>query len=220
MADEVYQTNVYKDDVKFISMRNVLHELGEPYRSEVELISMHSISKGLLGECGFRGGYTEIVNLPKRAKEMMYKLKSINLVANSIGQIACGLMCDPPRQGIESTACVQEFTSQQNAVMAGLVERADLLEKTFNEMDNITCARIEGAMYAFPSVHFTDKFLRHAKMDGRPADFLYCLEMLEQTGIMTVPGSGFGQRDGTNHFRITNLVSPTSRMEATLSTLQ
>ena len=67
MADEVYQTNVYKDDVKFISMRKVLHELGEPYRSEVELISMHSISKGLLGECGFRGGYTVIVILPNRA---------------------------------------------------------------------------------------------------------------------------------------------------------
>jgi len=54
-----------------------MHELGEPYRSEVELISMHSISKGLSGECGLRGGYTEVVNLSERAIEMMYKIKSI-----------------------------------------------------------------------------------------------------------------------------------------------
>ena len=77
MADEVYQENIYKNDGEFISMRRVLHELGEPYRSSVELISMHSISKGLLGECGFRGGYAETVNLTAKANENMYKLKSI-----------------------------------------------------------------------------------------------------------------------------------------------
>jgi alanine transaminase len=43
--------------------------------------------------------------------------------------------------------------------------------------------------------------------------------MLEETGIMTVPGSGFGQKEGTYHFRITNLVSPTSRMQETLDEL-
>ena len=29
--------------------------------------------------------------------------------------------------------------------------------------------------------------------------------MVEQTGIVCVPGSGFGQEDGTFHFRITIL---------------
>lgn len=77
MADEVYQANIYKDGQQFTSIRKVLHELGEPYRSEVELISMHSISKGLIGECGLRGGYAEVVNLSERAIEMMYKIKSI-----------------------------------------------------------------------------------------------------------------------------------------------
>lgn len=31
----------------------------------------------------------------------------------------------------------------------------------------------------------------------------YCIRMLEETGICLVPGSGFGQRDGTYHFRYT-----------------
>ena len=63
LADEVYQQNVYKEGKEFVSLRRVLHEMGEPYSSEVEMISVNSISKGLLGECGLRGGYFETVNM-------------------------------------------------------------------------------------------------------------------------------------------------------------
>ena len=85
LADEVYQENVYADGKEFLSVRRVLHEMGEPYASELELISMNSISKGLLGECGFRGGYMETHNLSNRAEQLLYKLKSIELCANTIG---------------------------------------------------------------------------------------------------------------------------------------
>lgn len=33
----------------------------------------------------------------------------------------------------------------------------------------------------------------------------YCLRLLEATGISTVPGSGFGQAEGTLHLRTTIL---------------
>lgn len=62
LADEVYQNNIYTD-VPFISFRKVLAEMGSPYSNNVELISLHSTSKGLLGECGLRGGYMETVNI-------------------------------------------------------------------------------------------------------------------------------------------------------------
>ena len=42
-------------------------------------------------------------------------------------------------------------------------ERALLLSDTFNEMTNLTSNTIEGAMYAFPRVHFSDKALEEAK---------------------------------------------------------
>lgn len=32
-------------------------------------------------------------------------------------------------------------------------------------------------------------------------DMFYCMKLLEETGICVVPGSGFGQREGTYHFR-------------------
>jgi aspartate/methionine/tyrosine aminotransferase len=87
-------------------------------------------------------------------------------------------------------------------------------------MTNITSNLIEGAMYAFPRVHFSDKAIAEANKNGVPADFMYCMDMLLNTGIMTVPGSGFGQVDGTYHFRITNLVTPTDELVKTLDLLK
>jgi aspartate/methionine/tyrosine aminotransferase len=59
--------------------------MGNPYKDTVELMSCHSASKGLFGECGFRGGYLEAHNLDPFINEMLYKLKSIELCSNTIG---------------------------------------------------------------------------------------------------------------------------------------
>ena len=220
MADEVYQQNIYKEGAQFVSMRKVLHEMGDPYSNSVELISFNSVSKGMMGECGLRGGYFETHNLPTRAEEMIYKLKSIELCSNTIGQAAVELMINPPKKGRESDACVAQYNDEFGKVMNGLKARAKLLTSAFNSMKNITCTEIEGAMYGFPRVHFSQKFIDSAKSQGKQPDFLYCLDMVNETGIMTVPGSGFGQEDGTYHFRITNLVTPTERMGQVLDNLK
>lgn len=60
-------------------------------------------------------------------------------------------------------------------------------------------------MYAFPKITLPEKAIQHAKTLGKAPDMLYCLELLENTGICVVPGSGFKQRDGTFHFRTTFL---------------
>lgn len=46
------------------------------------------------------------------------------------------------------------------------------------------------------------------------------MELVNETGIMTVPGSGFGQVPNTYHFRITNLVTPTEKMGEVLEKLK
>ena len=89
MADEVYQQNIYKEGKEFVSMRKVMHQMGPPFSEEVELISINSISKGIMGECGLRGGYMETHNLSNRAEQIFYKLKSIELCSNTPGQVAC-----------------------------------------------------------------------------------------------------------------------------------
>jgi len=47
-------------------------------------------------------------------------------------------------------------------------------------------------MYAFPKIEFSQKALREAEKQGVEADFMYCMELLRATGVVTVPGSGFG----------------------------
>lgn len=91
LADEVYQKNIYVDK-EFCSMRKALKNLGGKYDEDIELASFHSLSKGLLGECGLRGGYMEIHNTDEFAKQMIYKSKAVNLCSNSLGQIGVGLM--------------------------------------------------------------------------------------------------------------------------------
>jgi alanine transaminase len=69
-------------------------------RHHCELASLHSISKGLLGECGMRGGYLYIHNFNPSVVEQLIKLKSINLCSNSLGQIMVELMVNPPLEGV------------------------------------------------------------------------------------------------------------------------
>ena len=52
-------------------------EMGEPYSSTIELASFHSTSKGYMGECGFRSGYMETINLDPDVKVQLTKVRAI-----------------------------------------------------------------------------------------------------------------------------------------------
>lgn len=51
-------------------------------------------------------------------------------------------------------------------------------------------------MYSFPQIRLPPKAIEAAKKLGKVPDVFYCLKLLEATGISTVPGSGFGQKEG------------------------
>jgi len=59
-------------------------------------------------------------------------------------------------------------------------------------MENVSANPIQGSMYGFANVKFSDKAKAAAAEKGITVDTMYCLDMVNQTGIMTVPGSGFG----------------------------
>eukprot|EP00835_Amoeboradix_gromovi_P005746 NODE_576_length_6549_cov_0.390078.p1 type:complete len:356 gc:universal NODE_576_length_6549_cov_0.390078:5494-4427(-) len=109
MADEVYQTNVYSDK-PWYSFKKVLAEMPE-FSKEVELFSFHSTSKGVIGECGRRGGYMEAVNIDNEVLDQLYKLSSINLCSNIMGQIGVDLMVDPPKPNDPSYELYQKETT-------------------------------------------------------------------------------------------------------------
>lgn len=64
-------------------------------------------------------------------------------------------------------------------------------------------------MYLFPTISLPPRALEAAKAAKRSPDEFYCLRLLDATGICVVPGSGFGQKEGTLHFRTTFLAPGT-----------
>jgi alanine transaminase len=200
MADEVYQTNVYDPDMEFHSFKKVLR--AGPHADTVELVSFHSTSKGVIGECGMRGGYLELCNIHPETADDVYKSLSVNLCSNLPGQVMTDLMVNPPKEGDPSYALYKE---EFDGIFTSLTRRAKKLVAGLNDLEGVTCNASSGAMYAFPSITMPDKFVEDCAKSGVPADTKYCLELLDATGICVVPGSGFGQVDGTWHFRTTFL---------------
>lgn len=45
-------------------------------------------------------------------------------------------------------------------------------------------------MYAFPSINLTENAIAVAKEKRLEPDYFYCLEVLENTGLIIIPGSG------------------------------
>lgn len=207
LADEVYQENIYGKKLKFCSFAKVMHEMGE---KDVTLFSFHSVSKGFLGECGHRGGYLEVRNMPDDVYAELVKLQSIGLCANVDGQIVTYLMTAPPEKGSPSH---ELYARERDAILGDLREKAGILGKGLNGIDGMKTDIPQGAMYAFvkfelphPKGVELEKLTAGARLKYEAArDSEYCLRLLEETGICVVPGSGFGQLPGTLHFRTTFL---------------
>lgn len=87
LADEVYQENVYAEDVEFISCKRAAYETGLLDDDAIELVSFHSVSKGVFGECGRRGGYMELVGIDPDVQAQIYKLASAGLCSTVTGQV-------------------------------------------------------------------------------------------------------------------------------------
>ncbi|KAK7867733.1 hypothetical protein R5R35_002240 [Gryllus longicercus] len=204
LADEVYQHNVYDKNSEFHSFKKVLMEMGPPY-SQTELASFMSCSKGYMGECGLRGGYAEVINLQSDVKAMYLKSISAMLCPTVLGQMTMDCVVKPPEPGQPS---YDLFIKEKNAVLKSLAERAEMVAKTFNSICGMSCNAVQGAMYAFPQIYLPPKAIEIAKQQKLAPDAYYAFQLLENSGICIVPGSGFGQKEGTYHFRTTILPQP------------
>jgi aspartate/methionine/tyrosine aminotransferase len=213
LADEVYQENVYDESAEFISCKRAAYECGLLDRDDIELISFHSTSKGVFGECGRRGGYMELVGIDSNVKDHMYKLAASFLCSTVSGQIMTSLMVRGPQPGDVS---YESHQAEMDAILQSLKRRSQIVSNGLNTIPGFSCQSSRGAMYCFPSVKFPQGVLDAAEKAGCAADALYCLSLLEKTGICVVPASGFATtqcklRDG---FRTTILPNEESMAQA------
>jgi alanine-synthesizing transaminase len=71
-----------------------------------------------------------------------------------------------------------------------LRSRRDLTQKWCESTPHVSCVEPRGAFYAFP------------RIDIPESDEVFVKELIRQKHVMVVHGSGFGQKPGTQHFRI------------------
>ncbi|EPB77692.1 aminotransferase, class I/II [Ancylostoma ceylanicum] len=204
MADEVYQDNIYAEGSKFHSFKKVINEMGAPY-NKMELASFHSVSKGYMGECGMRGGYVEFFNLDPQVFVLFKKMISAKLCSTILGQVVMDCVVNPPKPGEPS---YDLWLKEKTAVLDSLKQRATLVKEAYGSIEGIRCNEVQGAMYAFPQIQIPQKAIEKARSLNQEPDFFYAMQLLESTGVCIVPGSGFGQKEGTYHFRTTILPQP------------
>lgn len=204
LADEVYQDNVYDESSEFYSCKKAAHDTGLDEADAIELVSFHSTSKGLFGECGRRGGYMEMVGIDPDVRDQIYKLASSHLCSNVPGQIMTSIMVNGPKEGDES---YEMHEKEKEDIFKSLQRRAKIVGDGFNKIPGFSCQPVQGAMYCFPSVKMPAGAIEFAKENGVAPDTLYAVSLLENTGICVVPASGFGQEEGRFGFRTTFLPS-------------
>ncbi|RII22406.1 alanine aminotransferase 2 [Alternaria sp. MG1] len=207
IADEVYQTNVFIGE--FISFKKALRDLQKESPGQydhLELASLHSVSKGMVGECGHRGGYFELIGFDPEVAQEVYKFISIQLCPPVLGQCIVEMMVNPPKEGEPS---YELYKQEYDGIFNGLKKRAYALYEAFKQMEGVECNEPQGSMYLFPTIHLPEKAVQQAKKEGRAPDEFYCFRMLDATGVCVVAGTGFGQKEGTLHFRTTFLAPGT-----------
>ena len=147
--------------------------------SEVPMVTFGGLSKNYMVP-GFRIGWGIVSgnrNVLKDYIEAINKLLRARLSANH-----------PEQYGIAPSLLGDQ--SHLQVAMKKLTLRRDITVQMMNAIPGISCVAPEGAFYAFPQIHNVTN------------DAHWVSELIKETGVVVVPGSGFGQVPGTSHFRI------------------
>ncbi|ROT70730.1 hypothetical protein C7M84_010968 [Penaeus vannamei] len=177
--------------IKFAHERNLFLFADEVYQDNVyaEGSKFHSFKKVLMemGEPYNKMELASFMSCSKAVKAMYLKSISAKLCPTTLGQAVMECVVNPPKEGEPS---YESFMKEKQGVLSSLATRAKMVADTFN------------------SITLPEKAIEAAKKEGQAADVFYAFQLLENTGICIVPGSGFGQRPGTYHFRTTILPQP------------
>ena len=135
---------------------------------------------------GWRIGYIAFNQSPQleALRENLPKLARVRIATSLPVQHAA----------IESLRGPQDYIAN---FVSEIKKRRDLVVKRLNEMPGLSCPNPKGAFYAFPKIE-----------DNRfGTDKEFGTKLLEQKGVLTVHGSGFGTQYGSGHFRLVYLPS-------------
>ncbi len=158
---------------------------GQPHISiasldhELPMVTFNGLSKCYLAP-GFRIGWAIVTGAPELVEdytEAMRKLARARLCASHPKQFAIPTALNGNQAHVQKT-------------IEKLTRRRDLTVERLNAIPGISCKRPNGAFYAFP------------RLDVDVNDKEFVKDLIKETGVVVVHGSGFGSLPETPHFRL------------------
>ncbi len=173
LSDEIYDQITYSQE--FFSTAHLA--------KDVPVVGFNGFSKAYqmtgwrLGYMYFKGQHGELDQL----RTAVEKQCRIRLCANTPVQKAGAAALDGPQDHIKD-------------VVEKLRQRRDFAWKRLNEIKGISCTKPEGAFYIFPKIHEVGTRWK--------TDMQFVVELLRETGVLIVNGSGFDPVYGAGHARV------------------
>jgi alanine-synthesizing transaminase len=172
LSDEIYDQIRYVED--YVSTSSIAKDL--------PVVGLNGFSKVYL-MTGWRLGYVYF-HQPngelKELKETIEKEERIRICANTPAQVA----------GVAALRGPQDHVKK---MVEKLRLRRDYAWKRLNEIEGISCAKPEGAFYFFPKIHGVGSRWK--------TDMEFAVDLLKETGVLLVHGSGFDPAYGAGHVR-------------------
>jgi len=174
-ADEVYDKVLY-DGVKHTPIASL--------STDVLTLTFNSLSKSYRS-CGYRAGWMVVSGDKKPAKdyiEGLNMLSNMRLCANVPGQWAI-------QTALGGHQSINELVGEGGR----LRKQRDLAYELITAIPGVSCVKPQAALYMFPKLD--------SKVYPVADDQQFFLELLQETRVMLVQGTGFNWPN-TDHFRI------------------
>lgn len=175
LADEVYDKVLY-DGVKHTAIASL--------SDDVLTLTFNSLSKSYRS-CGYRAGWLVVSGDKKMAAdyiEGLTMLSNMRLCANVPGQYAI-------QTALGGYQSIKELVGEGGR----LRRQRDLAYELITAIPGVTCVKPQAALYMFPKLD--------PKMYPIEDDRQFFLELLQETRVMLVQGTGFNWAT-PDHFRI------------------
>jgi alanine-synthesizing transaminase len=172
LSDEIYDQIRFTED--FASTAHLAKDL--------PVVGLNGFSKVYL-ITGWRLGYVYFYEPNNELNELKVTLEKegrIRICTNTPAQMA----------GIAALRGPQDHVKD---MVEKLRIRRDYAWKRLNEIEGVSCAKPEGAFYVFPKIHAVGSKWK--------TDMEFAVELLKETGVLLVHGSGFDPVYGAGHVR-------------------
>lgn len=147
---------------------------------DIPIITFNGLSKSYIA-CGWRIGWAVFHNT-----QLTADLRAATL------RLADARLCAPAPQQYAIAPALEGPQGHITEMMAKLRRRRDLMVRKVNAIPGLSVVQPDGAFYGMPRI----------QLPGVTSDEQFVIELLRETGVLFVHGSGFGQPPGTLHFRI------------------